>query len=175
VVITRRTIDSALTVAVVLACAVYGGTILNDHAELPQPPASVMPAAGTKLPALAGLPYDDVEATLLLFVRSTCHYCTASMPFYRSLVADAAVRRKRIRFVALGPEPLVTLRQYLVEQGLHLDSGRPNPANWSFVRGTPTVLIVNRDATLVGSFVGVLTPNDESQVRRWLQLGELVD
>ncbi len=152
------TFDRILNV-VLVAAVLYGVVILRPKA--PAPP--VVYAAGETAPAIPGISYGEAKRTAVLFVRSTCHYCTDSMPFYQSLKAKGA------RLVAISAESKDLLDPYLASYGLPIESATVGHAAWSKLSGTPTVIVVDRSGQVVGSWLGLLSDNDQRSVRDSLQ------
>ena len=82
----RFGLDSAVNIILVLCCVVVAGLaierrVISDGVESPldlyEPGELVDEAVGNSL-------VEGTDRTLLLFVRSTCPYCTSSMPFYQA-------------------------------------------------------------------------------------------
>jgi hypothetical protein len=100
--------------------------------------------------------FSGASATIVVVLRSTCRYCTESMPFYRSL-AEHAGRGKSFRFLAAAREPQSALRDYLAGQQLHVDALLPlRHTELTRVRSTPTLLLIDSTGILKGSWRGML-------------------
>ena len=108
----------------------------------------------------------EAERRLVIFVHSECRYCAAEMPFYRELYgAQSAGRTFRLHFVGLESESV--LRAYLAKNGLAgaaVMSVPPVPG----VRGTPTILLIDANGLVSGSWQGVLSPTQKKQLLRLL-------
>ena len=53
---------------------------------------------GEALPSLVCLDYSDSDLTLLMVISRQCHFCTESMPFYRTVVETARENPRRSNF-----------------------------------------------------------------------------
>lgn len=105
--------------------------------------------------------YRGSERTLLLFVRSTCHFCTASMDLYRRVV-DAAGHSTRI--VAVGPETQETLRKYFADNHVAISAAVNSSFTTALISATPTLLLVNGSGRILNIWVGQLPKPDEDRV-----------
>lgn len=129
----RNKLEVGSQVAIICLCLLIGVELVWNRVEKfrasPQR-SSAAPSAptttgvaeyvpGDKAPSLVGLEYQP-RGTVLLVVRSTCHYCTDSMPFYRMLRSDAAT--KQVQVVALTTDPSDVCRSYLMKHGVQPDT-----------------------------------------------------
>ena len=114
---------------------------------------------GDRAEAIPDVRYDRSQKTVILYVKSTCPYCTASMPFYNRLSASATKTGTRI--IAVSSETTDTLKQYLDNHHLRVDqvvggfSGK--------AMGTPTLLVVDRSGTVRGAWFGQQRAEGEKQ------------
>ena len=153
----RVTFDRVLNVLLLVA-VVYGIAAVR-----PTAPKTTTYQPGETVSAIAGVPYAAAKRTAVLFVRSTCQYCTESMPFYQELVKGGAT------LVAISGEPKKSLDAYLDEHGLAIASATVERASWPKLSGTPTLVIVDGAGKVVGSWVGLLSATDQRRVRELLQ------
>lgn len=97
--------------------------------------------------------------TLLIATKSTCQYCTQSLPFYKSLAG-----RGRIVWIAVG-ETVDLNRSYLqghgIDAALVVTVAESRVAN---LRSTPTVIVVDKEGKYVNSWIGALGPAGEADV-----------
>src|SRR5262249_9646858 len=85
----RDLIERLANVAIIIAAAVFvvvqGRNFFASGTAAPgTPPAPY--AVGGEAPVLEGVNYGQSSRTVVVFVNSGCHYCTASMPFYKTLI-----------------------------------------------------------------------------------------
>lgn len=176
--LTGRTLSRAVDLAIiVLALAVTVQVSfqaldrVQPSARAAPPPTTSAPAQeyqiGERLPTTRAVDLSRTNHTLLLFLRSTCSYCTASMPFYAK-VADA--RRQSpmsISLTALSSESERVLQDYLRRHNISLDatvSLSPADSRQYRVRGTPTIMLVDRAGIVRRVWIGQLAPEAEQEV-----------
>ena len=122
---------------------------------------------GDTVPANPKLELAGAEQTLILFVRSGCRYCTASMPFYRQLAEAARHQAGGVRLVAVSHEPREILARYLEEHQVRVDSAvslSPAELRHFRVNGTPTLLLVTRKQVVRKAWIGQLNEPQQRQV-----------
>ena len=103
--------------------------------------------------------------TLILYVNSTCQFCTQSVPFY-SRIADEFVREgSGIRIVAMARQPLGELQAYLTDHGLDGATAVEIGADTNFVpTATPTLVLMDSKRRVEGEWLGMLDADGEEQV-----------
>lgn len=146
----RVTFDRVLNV-LLLAAVVYGIAVMRPSPA--RTPQTYTP--GEQAPAIAGLPYAEAKRTAVLFVRSTCHFCTESMPFYRELAKDGR------RVVAISGDSREVLDRYLTDNGLTIPRATVARGDWTKLTGTPTIVVVDAAGRVVKSWVGLLSPEGQ--------------
>lgn len=106
----------------------------------------------------------DIQTpALIIATRSTCKFCTASAPFYRSLAKVPTV------WIATG-EDATTNRAYLQSLGLMTSTViRHDTAGLAALRATPTLVLIDKERRVVKSWVGKLSPAGEADVRMRLR------
>jgi len=110
---------------------------------------------GENAPSFANLSYNGAPRTVLLFVKSSCVFCTDSMSFYRELGQSAGHRAGQYRIVAASIESESDTRVYLRSHGVEVDqivsfSLQDNVK----VPVTPTLMVVNSRGTVEHMWVG---------------------
>ena len=149
----RQRLEIIATVMMILASGA-----LAWRALWPADPRNVSPTArvgyqiGDTVPSIDGVDFAQAPAMLILFLRSTCKYCTESMPFYRQLTSS----RRTVGVVAVGTESEQVLGDYLAANQVTVDTVRSVEGGIWKVTGTPTVLLVGRDRKVLGVWVGRL-------------------
>ena len=115
---------------------------------------------GDKL-TIDGVDFKAANKTLLLVIRSTCRFCTESMPFYKTLMA---ARSSQARIVALTPETVEVGAGYLGSHGVQLDAVVSTPLTAVKVRGTPTAILVSNAGSVEKVWQGRLDSKSELEV-----------
>lgn len=140
-------------------------------AAVPSRASNVAPLAeyrtGEKLPGSSRLDLSRADHTLLLFVRSTCAYCTASMPFYRKLTDARSKSGVSLNLTVVSSEPQEVLESYIKQYGVAADASvsLPDPELRQYkVRGTPTLVLADRDGVVRKVWVGQLREQAEREV-----------
>jgi hypothetical protein len=119
-------------------------------------------AIGTSLKdRLPGIDWNRNGQTLVLAISTHCHFCTESAPFFRRLGDEA---REKVKMVAVLPESIADAEQYLSSEGVHIDQVKQAPPGSIGVRGTPTMLLVDRGGIVTRVWVGKLDPQGQEQV-----------
>jgi hypothetical protein len=105
-------LEKIANVAVLLTCLFVGVRLGVDiyHVIVPRQSASRY-KAGLKLADSPDLQFVKARKTLVMMTSSHCHYCTASMEFYRRLTL--AARAAQTRIVATSMEEPAINREYL--------------------------------------------------------------
>ena len=123
--------------------------------------------SGVQMSGLPEIDYARRPLTLILFERSSCQYCTQSMPFYESL--SHTLDRSRIQFVAASLEAKEVSVQYLHGHNVIPDFVVQLPATRSYpIRGTPTLVLIDNSGKVRDSWVGALDPEREHDVKNAL-------
>lgn len=112
--------------------------------------------------------YSKAARTVLVVIRSGCHACESSVPFYRALLKTAHSARRRTQFVVVAHERDKDVERYLAGQGLVPDAVVHVAAGTLRISRVPTVAIVRSDASLVGVWGGSLPPVSEKNVTKAL-------
>jgi thiol-disulfide isomerase/thioredoxin len=147
---------------VVEGAAVDRNSSRSAQNQRPDRPSPTAPAAGTQV-SLPGVNWGESEETVLLALSNKCHFCSESAPFYQKLMGELA-GRKDVRVVAVFPQEASEGKKYL--EGLNVPITEVAQASLDSlgVRGTPTLLIVDKSGAVKQSWVGRLTADKESEV-----------
>ena len=134
------------------SAAIIWSVASKPTGDPPPPPQRAGYAVGDQISEVAGLDFAAQPKTLVIFLRPGCRYCTASMDFYRRLVA----RSSRIPIVVVSFDPEAKVREYLATHRLVPDrilSIQPGSLN---VPSTPTLLLVESSRRVAGLWRGQL-------------------
>jgi peroxiredoxin len=149
----------AVNVAVLVACIAIvfqvGRSALREQA-LAKPDE---PISGTTIKDVGGLKFASARSTLILVTHSKCHYCQASLPFYKQLTA--AAHAAGVRVVGVSSEDIKVHRDFLEAGGLFLDDVISMKAANIRATGTPTLILVNRQGVIQESWIGQLPADKE--------------
>jgi hypothetical protein len=104
----------------------------------------------------------NTSRTLLVGTTSTCQYCTASMPFYAKLFTLA--KQQGVKVVAYTMEDIDRNGAYFASHGITPDTVISASTNHILTYSTPTLVLVQRDGTVIKSWLGQLRPSQEQDV-----------
>lgn len=110
---------------------------------------------------VAGIQWQGSEQTLLLALSTTCHFCSESAPFYQRLARE---RSKGTRIVAILPQSSKDSLAYLRKLAVNVDQVIQAPLMSMGVTGTPTMILIDRNGSIVDSWTGKLPTSEESKV-----------
>lgn len=166
-----RTIEVMANVAIIMVATLLGIVSINRYVIAPPVPTSESPVvtnqhSNVKI-RVDGVDWTRKGKTLVLAISSTCHFCTESAPFYRQL----AGANESTQLIAILPQPVNEGRRYLTGLGLEVDHVVQAPLNSINVSGTPTLLLVNRDGNVMGTWVGRLPADQEVEVLTQMRAG----
>jgi len=164
----QLTLDRLANLALIVRC--IGATALIARNWNPTQRVFVPPETyktGEEVRWADMLPSGD-DRFVVVFVRSTCSFCTNSMPFYarlNDLIEDAAT----VRLLFIGDEPKEVIETYLRQNGVDAKNiyrlNNPDPK----LGVTPTLLVL-RGRKVTHSWVGQLDRSKEGDVTKALQL-----
>jgi hypothetical protein len=170
----RFSIDKLVTPALLIVCLLVGANAflqLRDRFSTPAaaapPPAAVAYQPGDAMPQLVDYSYAARDATLLLVLRSSCVFCTRSMPFYEKLAGQMR-GNNGVTLVGVSTDPEPVLAGYLAQHRVELDELRSIRGNDLVVPGTPTLILVGRDGRVRGTWVGLQNEEGEESILRSL-------
>jgi len=167
---------SIIVVAILATTVLVKNYLLRPSREARQAPtverkssadaARVAPPAGPgqgTLISLPGVSWQDSNQTVVLALSDKCRFCSESAPFYQRLATDLAQRRD-IRLIAIFPQDVDAGKQYLAQLGVSVGQVVQAPLDALKVRGTPTLVIVDKNGAVMQSWVGKLNSERESEV-----------
>ena len=162
----HRKIQTISNVAIIITAILLSGFLAKNYLL----PASQKPAAveseevkiGTKL-SLPNVDWSKSDKNLVLALSTRCHFCSESTPFYQKL-AQLKTGRGDVRLIAALPQKVEEAQAYLSEHNLSVDEVRQTSLDTIDVRGTPTLVLVDRNGTIVDSWKGKLPPEKETEV-----------
>ena len=171
----RFTFNGIVNGAVLAVCLMLGVNIslqLRDRLawERAAAAANVEPyRIGDALP-LGNYDFAAAPATLVLAVRSSCKFCTESMPFYGRLAHDLHDTNPKIQIVAVSTDSEEVLTKYFESNNVQAPVIRTVTAEQLRISGTPTILLVDGSGVIQGTWIGLLKPDQHavvlSEVRR---------
>jgi hypothetical protein len=163
--------NAAFLVVCAMAAAVLGRQLIwpnaTTHGDNPERPFARMEYQPGDRIELAGVDFTKAEKTLLLVIRSTCKYCTESMPFYEDLAGNWG-STPEVRIVAVSSDDIPVSLEYLGQYQVKLAHVVQVPVDALKVRGTPTAILVDRTAVVRQLWPGFLDEARQKEVIRAL-------
>lgn len=112
------------------------------------------------------LDWQKSNKTLILALQKSCKYCSESMDFYQRLVPKAA--DARVRIVAILPDELHEAEGYLNNSKVAVAEIRSAQLSSLGIKGTPSLVLVDRSGTVEKAWEGKLPPAQEQEVFAYL-------
>jgi thioredoxin-related protein len=157
-------IELSANIAIILVAILLGYLLTQKlifQQNTKQPPMEI--AKGTKI-SLADVDWQANQKTMLLVMQKGCHFCTESMPFYKTLVEKS--KEKGIKLVAVLPNSREESVQYLKENGVEIQEIKQAELDSVNVQGTPTLIMIDEKGEVVNSWIGRLPVLKEAEVIR---------
>ena len=117
--------------------------------------------------AVQGIDFARSKKTLLMFLQQDCSVCQQSLPFYRDLM-ETYPDRAAVQFVLVTPNKTRIADEYFRQAGLAFSSVRQEPTGILGVTLTPTLILADSNASVQGSWVGLLSVESQSEIRNKL-------
>lgn len=162
----HKKIELLANIAIIVVAVLLSVVLVRRYVlpASPRPDAveSMQIKPGTKL-SLPDVDWGRSDRTLLLVLSTDCRFCTESAPFYQRLAQEQA-RRGGPGLIAVLPQGEGEARKYLSDLGIRVDEIRRATPKDISVKGTPTLILVDRAGSVVESWVGKLPPDKEAEV-----------
>jgi thioredoxin-related protein len=159
-------LDTIANVATIVTSVILCVFLFSRYHDLPSTPSQIRSAIpykpGDRMDAIHDVGYEST-ATVLLFVRSDCRFCTESMPFYKQLTSLDDRKEKFVRVVAISSDSNDQLATYLALYGLDLDQA-VGAQRSTKITATPTLVIVDQDGVVAGCWRGLLPQDQQHKV-----------
>lgn len=164
----HKRVELLANIAIVVVALLLGVVLVNRYLLSTSPKSEALEGArikpGMKL-SLSGVDWGRGDKTLLMVLSTNCRYCTESVPFYQQLAQQKALR-KNARLIAILPQSLGEAEKYLNDNEIAVDEIRQPVPGAVYAKATPTLIVVDRIGSVVGSWVGKLPPEKEAEVMR---------
>jgi len=121
-------------------------------------------AEGERIPAVAGVNFAAFDRTLLVVMKSDCPFCIASSGFYRRLLDEQQTRRASVQVLFVAAEDDARFDESLRENGLPTGRTARMRGNSLKVRGTPTLLLIDRSSRVQTVWEGQVPASVEKQI-----------
>jgi hypothetical protein len=171
----RRTIDLLSNIAFVIVCITLAMHVVINRrfpsavTHVDVPPSLRTPHSPASLNrfyksgdnfSVSNVDLSLSGVTLVLILKRDCRYCDQSIPFYRTLVKNT--QSSLLRTIVLIP---VDESKPFKTWGLEVDAVIPTRLTDLKVRGTPTILIIDRRGRIDRIWSGLLDERHQNEVR----------
>ncbi len=157
-------LDTVANLAVAVACVTLSVALFPSAKRAWLERASTPYRSGERVVVPDQLRPLRTGLTLLVFVRTSCRFCAASLGFYSEL-AQQVDTTASARVVLLSYDEPEQLQTWLKEHGAHFDQLVHLTPGQFRVRAVPMLLLVDRNGVVVRSWIGQLNPAEQAQVR----------
>jgi hypothetical protein len=157
-----KILEVTANIAIVFAVLVIAFLVLQRYQPTKGLP-SVTGSASTI--SFRGLDPSRSEATLLLILSTSCHFCAESSPFYSQLT-KASRSTGKLRIVAVLPQDIRTSSDYLESHDVHVDEIIQASPHEAQAEGTPTLTLISSGGLVLKNWTGKLRPDQEQEVRQ---------
>jgi len=159
----KTKIETIANVIVIVFAVVVGAFFVKDRLSTDAPEPNTV-KTGDKLANLDGWDWSAHDQTLVLGLRKGCHFCEDSAPFYQRLAAEPQQGKSTI--VAVFPDTADAVNEVVQSEGLRVHALAGLPFEKLKIDATPTLLLVNRNGTVVNAWIGMLSPRQELEVMK---------
>jgi thioredoxin-related protein len=159
----KAKVEVAANVAVILLAVVIGSVFLKDRFGTPRPDPNEV-KVGDQLPGLPAYNWNAHDRTLVLALRSGCHFCEASMPFYRKLAQLEQSSQIGVHLVAVFPDDPAVVRKVVKTQQLNIEVLPGLELAQVKVQATPTLMLVDEQGQVSKVWMGELPATEEAEV-----------
>ena len=157
-------LETLANLAIVAVAVILEFTLLSRYFGS-QPSAYPNTAAlkpGVSLPT-SNIDWSKNEKNLVLVLSTQCKYCLESSDFYRRLT-ERASSIGSLRTIAILPQSHEESTRYLAEKNIAVNEVLMGNPSELLVRGTPTLILVDKSGRALDIWVGKLPPEKETEV-----------
>ncbi len=117
--------------------------------------------AGEKI-SLTDLDSSQSEKSILIALNPDCPFCTASAPFYRS-IKESIAQNGEVRLIGLFSSEVTNEKDYVEKLDVNFDAVRKVSFDTLKIPSTPTIVVVNKDGTVLSVWRGKLSSEKERE------------
>lgn len=107
--------------------------------------------------------WGEYEKTVILALSTKCKFCTESAGFYQKLTNKFS-KSNRVRIIALFPQEKQESEKYLNDLGVDINVIKQSKLSEVQVKGTPTIILADKDRRVINSWGGKLDETSETEV-----------
>ncbi len=152
-----RALEVCTNVVLLSVALLFGAALLRHSSGTEASGARSRSAgdAGIKRVSVQDIGETRSRVTVVLGLSTTCGYCARNLPLYAKL-ASLTRTTPELRVVALFPQSVDEAQRYLRANGVDVRDVRSTDLTRLGISGTPTILLVRQDGTVVSSWAGMV-------------------
>ncbi len=159
----KNKVEVGANVVVIVLAVVIGSVFLMDWFASPGPGPNEV-KVGDQLPGLSAYDWKAHDRTLVLALRNGCHFCEASIPFYRRLAKLEQSKQIGVHLIAVFPDDPGIVRQVVETQQLTIEVVAGFELGQVNVQATPTLMLVDEQGRVSKVWMGELPAAQEAEV-----------
>lgn len=160
----KKAFEVGANLAIILVCCLLAWKVFSRNSKPSSLGDSSTQLQGEVIPPFPGHSWISHRKTLVLAIRRGCHFCEASLPFYRKLISLENADKLRAHVIAILPDNRESGSAFLYHEGIQVDGIFDQPLGNLKISGTPTLLLVDSNGRVAQAWVGQLTAEGESDV-----------
>lgn len=158
----KNKLETITNVTIIIVSIIFVTTLIyHSYFRGGETESSLNLKVGTRI-NLTNVKWNVSNKTFVLVLKKGCVYCAESADFYKKLIPN--LKSKKIQVVAVLPSDIAESEDYLSGLGLPPVEVRKATLESISVKATPTILLLDSDGKVTGSWVGQLKPNVEKEI-----------
>ena len=166
----KRTWVARLEIVTYLMVLAVCAVILTDRVVARSATPAGELSKGDRVEALKELVPDDSDKAFVLVLSPTCKFCKNSLPSFQQLIEarDRQGSRVAISGVVRSPDQIEPEADVLQTAGVRIDTLTSINLADMKIRGVPTTLLIDRDGTVLESWLGEINETRAQELIRHL-------
>jgi hypothetical protein len=156
-------LEMATNIVVIIVACIIGAYFVKERLAPATPPVFSL-KVGDHLRGLSAYDWKAHDRTLVLVLRKGCRYCEDSMPFYRKLTDLEKSGRIDAHLIAVLPDDAAAVQQLAQAEQLPVEWLPSIALDQLKVRVTPTLILADRQGSILKVWVGELTASGETDL-----------
>jgi hypothetical protein len=161
----KQALEVTTNVSIVVVCMLFGFSYLTHRSlafNVSQPRAAAAASLkGASVAAIPGYKWNEHAKTLVLGIRTGCHFCSNSLPFYKRLSDLEKANSLGAHLLAVMPDDRNASDNFFRAKAVQVERIAGQPLNEIHVTSTPTILLVDSAGKIANAWVGELPANEE--------------
>jgi thiol-disulfide isomerase/thioredoxin len=157
-----KILDRVANVAIIIAVVVFLVVVGREQlAHRTAAPTTAKDFIGRTIKLPAGTQLTEGRESFVMAISTTCHFCSASLPFYKELAAKA---NGRLDVIAVLPQPQQEAEKYLRDASVQATKVVSARLDSLGVAATPTLLLIDAHGTVRNAWIGLLDGGSQREV-----------